>query len=214
MPSSFSSPTGAKRRTGLILCLLGLVVLGLFYFRSSTDLDPPVTHKPVSDDSLTNSAPPETPSDPPLSAESITEPALATLLDEYMVPGRMVFFQIQLSRDGTVLLQQAQGAVGRAKPAPIRNAPGFVRIDSFNQNGELTFSQTVEDPTHRIIEHPASSNDGRIATTIDRREVGNLFVRVAGESLASQLVLSRWTITGNDSAPTWNRFATITLPKS
>lgn len=212
--SPTNSSTGKTRRLRLIFGLVGLggLILGLIFAISQIESDTPELQTVEIVESKLEPISPLPPEEDPPATNIIAEPALAELLDEYMTPGRMVFFEIQLSSDGAVVVQQARGAIGRAKLAPLRNSPGFVRIDSYDQDGELAFSQTVEDPTHRIIEHPANSDDGRIATTIARQDIGSLFVRIPGESLASRLVLSRWTRPESASSPFWHPFATINLP--
>ncbi len=65
-----------------------------------------------------------------------------------------------------------------------------MRIDAYNAENELTFSQTVEDPTRRIIEHPADSNDGRMARTLIEQESGGLFLRILIASFFVTFVFS------------------------
>ena len=217
-PPSSPPERPTSRRPILIhglAAILGLVSSIVFSSRSDQSLTEDSVPETVSTAEPTPSNTPDSSFTAPSDSQvaPIPVPDLAPILDDYMVPGRMVFFQIHLTDAGAITLSQAQSAVGRAKPAPIRNMLGWIRVDAFDANDQLTFSHTVEDPTRRFLEHPASSDDGRMTRTIIEQESGSLFVRVPGESLATRLVLSRWNPnTSNASAP-WEAFNTIEFPQ-
>lgn len=211
-------PESDRRRPFFIYglgAILGLILIIAFVSRS----DSSNTQDPSQETALTveRSQSNEPDTSPPTSVESalesIPEPTLKQILDDYMVPGKMVFFQVHLTDTGTVTLEQAKGANGRAKPGALRNSPGWIRVDAFDASDQLTFSETVEDPTRRFLEHPTSNNDGSMTRTIIEAESGSLFVRVPGESLATRLVLSRWSPTTSDGSTPWQSFTTIEFPK-
>lgn len=106
------------------------------------------------------------------------------------VPGRIVFLDFALDRDGLRLVG-ASGAAGRAKPAGVRTGFGFVHYEAFGPGGALVLAGSVEDPTRRRLEFPAGSNDGRIASTTQFNEEGTLAVRLPGEIAPARIVLYR-----------------------
>lgn len=215
-PSSPESQPDRRRPAliyGLWAVLAAMVILGVIAWRDHS-APPPSDSELAQTHKISEPEPADPP--PPTSTEAPVEPiaesTLKQILDDYMVPGRMVFFQAHLSESGAITLKQATGAMGRAKPARLRNEPGWIRVDAYDANDQLTFSQTVEDPTRRFLEHPSSSDDGRMTRTIIENESGNLFIRVPGESLASRLVLSRWAPTSTAPSSPWQSFTTIEFP--
>jgi len=214
-----AQPQSDRRRPIVVygLAAILLVVILAIAFVSRSDPSTPEELERESARTVERSPSDEPASPPPTSFEAavepIPEPILRQILDDYMVPGRMVFFQIHMTDTGTITLEQAKGAIGRAKPSPVRNAPGWIRVDGFDATNHLTFSHTVEDPTRRFLEHPTSSDDGSMTRTIIENESGSLFVRIPGESLATRLVLSRWSPTTSDSSTPWQPFTTIEFPK-
>ncbi|GAB5560470.1 MAG: hypothetical protein SynsKO_21170 [Synoicihabitans sp.] len=192
------------------MLLLLLAIIGGVWWRFSAHEETPYTPTEVAEE-LAPSGTVAASLDPPVSENEtipipISAEELATVMNEYMVPGRMVFFRIVLDHSGQIELRRATGAIGRAKPGPLRAAPGYIRIDGYDTNDQLTFSQTAEDPTHRVLEHPASSDDGRLTRTVQRQESGILFLRIPGESRSTRLVLSRWS-----ASNTWQEFSAIDL---
>jgi hypothetical protein len=105
-------------------------------------------------------------------------------------PGRMVFLDLELDRDGLRLVG-AEGAAGRAKPKAARAEFGFVQYEVFDLAGRLTVAGSAEDPTRRRLESPAASGDGRIESTVEFSESGKLSVRLPGESAPARIVFHR-----------------------
>ena len=109
------------------------------------------------------------------------------------VPGRMVFLDFALDASGLRLVGAA-GAPGRAKPTLPRPGFGYIHYEVHDRAGRVTALGSVEDPTRRRVEHPAASDDGRIASTVVFSEAGLLSVRVPGESAPARIVLFRDTM--------------------
>lgn len=106
------------------------------------------------------------------------------------VPGRMVFLDFALDHTGLRLVG-ATGAAGRAKPGGSRSGFGFVHYEVFGPAGDLLLRGSVEDPTRRRIEHPASTDDGRITSTVQFSDEGPLAIRLPGEIGAARIVFFR-----------------------
>lgn len=115
------------------------------------------------------------------------------------VPGRMLFLDFALDRSGLRLVS-AQGAAGRAKPAAgPRPGFGFIHFEVFAADGSLRLAGSVEDPTRRLLEHPAATDDGRITRTTQFADEGAFAIRLPGEIAPARLVLFR---DRNPAAPT------------
>lgn len=102
----------------------------------------------------------------------------------------MLFLDFAIGAAGLRLVG-ADGAAGRAKPAPIREGVGFILYEAFDAAGRLALTGSVEDPTRRRVEFPASSDDGRIGSFIQSESGGTFAVRLPGEGSASRLVFYR-----------------------
>jgi hypothetical protein len=193
-----------SRLTPLLVTLMLAVFLALLagrYFQRTPSravvppappADAPPTPLPTRE-SNTAANQPSVPISPDLSTEHLQRTIAANL-----VPGRMLFLDFSLGPT-SLALTGAQGAAGRAKPTPARDDPGFIRYDVFDSTGRLVIEGTVEDPTRRRIEFPASSDDGRIASTAQSAAAGTFAVRLPGESDAARIVFSRLTRGGGKS---------------
>ena len=117
-------------------------------------------------------------------------PEIQRTVTDNLVPGRMVFLDFVLTSDGLRVVG-ATGAAGRAKSLEPRAGFGFVHYEVFGAGGELLLRGSVEDPTRRRLEHPAASDDGRIASTVQWAEEGPLAVRLPGEIPAARISFFR-----------------------
>jgi hypothetical protein len=109
---------------------------------------------------------------------------------ENAVPGRMVFLDFVITRDGLRWVG-ATGASGRAKPRVVQTGFGFVRFEVFDRGGRMTLAGSEPDPTRRRLEYPAAGDDGRIATKVISSAEGAFAVRLPGEVDAARIVFFR-----------------------
>ncbi len=215
-PSPSPSPPQYRRSKFLIglVVIVVAILIGVIDWRSAEstpfDASQETENRTDSTDAGGSSPPSHSPLEP--SVEPLPDLALKQILDDYMVPGRMVFFTVHMNNSGNIILEQAQGAAGRAKPSPLRNMPGWIRVDALDANDQLTYSETVEDPTRRFLEHPTNNDDGSMTRTIVEQASGSLFVRVPGESQATRLVLSRWNPDVATGTSPWQPFTSIEFP--
>ena len=198
---------------GLVAILAAFLIWVIDWRPEESTKSGPAQETPNRAESTETGGSPTPSQSPQPSVEPLPALTLKQILNDYMVPGRMVFFTVYINDSGNIILEQAQGAIGRAKPSPLRHMPGWIRVDAFDANGQLTYSETVEDPTRRFLEHPTNSDDGSMTRTIVERASGSLFVRVPGESQATQLVLSRWSPAVANSTFPWQPFTSIEFPQ-
>lgn len=135
---------------------------------------------------------------PGTSTPVLVPPEIRAVVAASSVPGRMVFLDFALGRAGLRLVS-ASGAAGRAKPGDVRPGFGFIHFEVHGADGNLRLAGSVEDPTRRRLEHPAATDDGRIASTVQFADAGTLSVRLPGEIAPARIVLFR---DRNPAAPT------------
>lgn len=112
----------------------------------------------------------------------------------------MLFLDFAIDAGGMKLVN-ATGAAGRAKPAAVREGPEFIFYEAFNGRGQLVASGSVEDPMHRRIEFPASTDDGRITSITQSSAGGMIAVRLPGESQAVRVNFYRQGAVVTGAAP-------------
>jgi hypothetical protein len=185
------APVSGKRIRLIVAVAIALMLLATLTWRLRPTDQPPTPPASAAQTPTVPTQPPgpveqvSAPSSPAAAAAAASQSAPAgdslRTIQENGAPGRILFLDFSLDSSGLRLVG-ATGAAGRAKPLGLRPGPGFIHYEVFDAVGQLTAEGSVEDPTQRRVEFPASAGDGRIASTIITNPSGTLAVRLPGES--------------------------------